>query len=387
MTTSPPPLEKVKVLDLSRLLPGPFCTLILSDLGASIDKLEDTHVGDYIRVFPPLKNGLSGRFNAINRDKRSLCLDLKHPDGRAAFLRLLPHYDVVVESFRPGVLDRLGLGYAVMAAVNPRLVLCSISGYGQTGPLRDKAGHDLNYVALAGVLGLSGPPDRPPPVGGVQLADLAGGALWGAVGILAALYAVRETGVGRQLDVSMCEGALAFTLPDLGNYDADGRVPRRGGELLNGGSAGYGVYATKDGRYVTVGALEPKFWAAFNTVLGRPIDLSELVAPPAEQDKLRAELAAIFAGKTRAEWEAAFAGADACVEPVLSPDELEHHPQHVARQVFYEIDGLKQVRTPFGPPHARRRPPAIGEHSNEILREAGLSDAEIEALRGAKATR
>lgn len=385
--TATPPLAKVKVLDLSRLLPGPFCTLILSDLGASIDKLEDTHVGDYIRVFPPLKDGLSGRFNAINRDKRSLCLDLKQPAGRDAFLRLVPHYDVIVESFRPGVLDRLGLGFAQLSAVNPKLVLCSITGYGQTGPLRDKAGHDLNYVALAGVLGLSGPPDRPPPVGGVQLADIAGGALWGAVGILAALYAVRGGAPGRHLDVSMCEGALAFTLPDLGNYDADGKVPKRGAELLNGGLAGYGVYETKDGRYVSLGALEPKFWAAFNTVIGRPVDLSELTGSPAEQEKLRGELRTVFLSKTRAEWEAAFAGADACVEPVLSPDEIEHHPQHVARQMFYEIDGLKQARTPFGPPSARRRPPGLGEHSDEILREAGLTSEEIAALRAGKVTR
>lgn len=185
----------------------------------------------------------------------------------------------------------------------------------------------------------------------------------------------------------MCEGALAFTLPDLGNYDADGRVPRRGAELLNGGLAGYSVYETKDGRYVSVGALEPKFYAAFNAVLGRPLDLSELAAPPAEQEKLRAELRAIFLSKTRDEWEAAFAGADACVEPVLAPDEIERHPQHVARQVFYDLDGLKQARTPFGPPSARRRPPALGEHSAEILREGGLSDDEIEALRQSKTIR
>ena len=385
--TPSPPLAKVKVLDLSRLLPGPFCTLILSDLGAAIDKLEDTHVGDYIRVFPPLKNGLAGRFCAINRDKRSLCLDLKQPAGRATFLRLLPHYDVVVESFRPGVLDRLGLPFDEMVKANPRLVLCSITGYGQTGPLSQKAGHDLNYVALAGVLGLSGPADRPPPVGGVQLADVAGGALWGAVGILAALYAVKETGQGRHLDVSMCEGALAFLLPDLGNYDADGRVPKRGGELLNGGLAAYGVYQTKDGRYVTVGALEPKFFAAFNAVLGRPLDLSELAGSAAEQERLRDELREIFLSRTRAEWEAAFAGADACVEPVLSPDELEHHPQHKARQMFYDLDGLRQTRTPFGPASARLRPPGLGEHSNDILREAGLSAEEIAALRITKATR
>ncbi|HEY2745091.1 MAG TPA: CaiB/BaiF CoA-transferase family protein, partial [Polyangia bacterium] len=158
------PLKGVRVLDLSRLIPGPFCTLILSDLGASVDKLEDPHVGDYLRVFPPMKNGLSGRFNAINRDKRSICLDLKKPEARDALLKLVEKYDVVVESFRPGVMDRLGVGWAALSARNPKLVLCSISGYGQTGPLKDKAGHDLNYISLAGVLGLAGPMDATPPV-------------------------------------------------------------------------------------------------------------------------------------------------------------------------------------------------------------------------------
>ncbi len=381
------PLEGVRVLDLSRLLPGPFCTLVLSDLGASVDKVEDPHVGDYLRVFPPLKNGLSGRFNALNRDKRSICIDLKKPEGRDALIRLSRRYDVLVESFRPGVMDRLGIGYSALSAANPRLVFCSISGYGQTGPLRERAGHDLNYVALAGVLGMTGAPDGTPPTPGVQLADIAGGALFSAVGILAALYAARATGRGRHLDVSMCEGSLAFLIPDLGNYDADGRVPHRGANLLNGGNANYGVYRTKDGRFLSVGALEPKFWIAFNEAIGRKGDLSELVGPPAEQAKLREELGAILASKTRDEWEAVFAGADACVEPVLAPDELERHPQHRARELFFELDGLKQVRTPLGRPTGHRAPPALGGDTDAVLRDAGFSDEEIAALESAGAAR
>jgi crotonobetainyl-CoA:carnitine CoA-transferase CaiB-like acyl-CoA transferase len=382
----------VRVLDLSRLVPGPFCTLILSDLGAAVDKLEDPHVGDYLRVFPPLKHGLSGRFNAINRDKRSLCLDLKQPEGRAALLRLMPRYDVLVESFRPGVLDRLGVGYAALSEANPRLVMLSISGYGQDGPLRDRAGHDLNYVALGGVLGLAGPADAPPPTPAIQLADIAGGALWGAVGILAALLQCNKTGRGQQVDVSMCEGALSFLIPDLGNYDADGVPPKRGGEILNGGAACYGVYRTKDGRFLTVGALEPKFWTAFNQAIGRRADLTELVGDAAVQARVRAEVQAILETRTRDEWEAVFAGldgaaGDVCVEPVLAPDELERHPQHLARGLFFHIGDLKQVRTPLGGTEGHRPPSPLGGDSETILRESGFSADEIAALRSRGITR
>ncbi len=381
------PLSGLRVLDLSRLLPGPFCTLILSDLGAAVDKLEDPHVGDYLRVFPPTKQGLAGRFIAINRDKRSLSLDLKKPEGQRALLRLVRSYDVVVESFRPGVLDRLGVGWAALSAANPRLVLCSISGYGQTGPYRDRAGHDLNYVALAGVLGMAGPKGGAPAMPGVQLADLAGGALWSAVGILAALHAARATGQGRQVDVSMCEGALAFLIPDLGNLDVTGVAPARSSELLNGGVACYGVYRTADGRHLSVGALEPKFWAAFNTRLGRAVDMSELVAPRAEQERVRAEIQAILATKTRDEWEAVFAGDDVCVEPVLDVDELASHPQHKARGLFFSIGDFAQVRTPFGRAEGHTPPPHLGEHGATILAEAGFTDDEIAALRAAGATK
>ena len=380
------PLRGVRVLDLSRLIPGPFCTLILSDLGASVDKLEDPHVGDYLRVFPPLKNGLSGRFNALNRDKRSLCLDLKQPEGRDALLQLVRGYDVVVESFRPGVLDKLGVGFAALSKQNPRLILLSISGYGQDGPLRDKAGHDLNYLALGGVLGLAGPPDRAPPTPAIQLADVAGGALFGAVGILAALYERERSGQGQQLDVSMCEGALAFLIPDLGNLDAAGAPPRRGGELLNGGAAAYGVYRTKDDRFLSVGALEPKFWAAFNQAIGRPVDLSELVADEATQARVRDEIQTLLAAKTRDEWEQLLVG-DVCVEPVLDVAELAAHPQHRARGMFFDVDGLRQTRTPLGRVEGHRGPPQLGGDGAAILREAGFSDGDIERLRERRVTK
>jgi crotonobetainyl-CoA:carnitine CoA-transferase CaiB-like acyl-CoA transferase len=195
------------------------------------------------------------------------------------------------------------------------------------------------------------------------------------------MLGVQRDGRGRHLDVSMCEGALAFMLPDLGNYDASGVPPKRGGELLNGGAACYGVYRTKDGRFLTVAGLEPKFWTAFNQKLGRAVDLSELIAPPEQAAKVRAEIQKILETKTRDEWEAHFAGADVCVEPVLAPEEIARHPLHRERGVFYDLDGLTQMRTPFGTRDGHRRPPKLGEHSAEILRDAGFSDEEIAALK------
>lgn len=408
------PLAGVRVLDLSRLLPGPFCTLILSDLGAQVDKVEDPHVGDYLRLFPPLVQvgsgqgswDVSARFASINRDKRSLSLDLKNPAARQALLRLLPRYDVLVESFRPGVLDRLGLSVATLHQHNPALVVCSITGYGQKGPYRDRAGHDLNYVALAGVLGLSGATETEPPhVMPIQLADLGAGALWPAVQILGALRVAEKTGQGSHLDVSMCEGALSFLIPELCNRAAGGPPPRRGAELLTGGKACYGVYTTADGRFLSVGALEPKFWLAFNAAIGRASDPSELIGDDAQQAAVRAEIQAILRQKTRDSWVAHFAalGTDVCVEPVLDLDELSQHPVHTERELFFSIASvpasatersaaapLPQVRTPALPQSALGQvspPPQLGQHSRVILREAGFSDEEIHQLVASGAAR
>ncbi|HJZ84624.1 MAG TPA: CaiB/BaiF CoA-transferase family protein [Polyangia bacterium] len=383
------PLDGVRVLDLSRLLPGPFATLILSDLGADVVKVEDTGAGDYLRAFPPFVPGthLGGRFAAINRDKRSIAIDLKQPSAVAAFRRLAAQADVVVESFRPGVIDKLGIGFEVLAAQHPGIIVCSISGYGQTGPYRDRAGHDLNYIGLGGVLAMTGPAGGGPQMPGVQIADLAGGGLWAAVGICAALAARTKTGRGQYLDVSMTEGSLAFLIAELGNMVIGGPPPRRGQELLNGALACYGVYETRDGRYLSVGALEPKFWLAFNQTIGRSGDLSELVGGPDVQARVRAQVAAILRTKTRAEWEEIFARADAMCEPVLETDELLGHPLHQARRMFFEIAGLPQMRTPLGAPEARRPPPTQGQHTDEVLREAGFSEADIAALRATGAIR
>jgi alpha-methylacyl-CoA racemase len=378
-------LRGVRVLDLSRLLPGPFLTMVLADMGADVVKVEDPRLGDYLRGFPPGKGGMSGRFLAINRGKRSLALDLKAAPARDAFLKMVEKADVVVESFRPGVMDKLGIGYAALAARNPKIIVCSISGYGQTGPYVDRAGHDLNYISLAGVLAMTGPAGGAPQMPGVQIADLAGGALWGATAVLGALVGRERNGKGAHLDISMTEGSLALLAAELGNMMC-GAQPTRGSEMLNGAAAVYAVYRTKDDRYVSVGALEPKFWSALNQAIGRAWSVADIIGDAEVQAKTRGELQAIFETKTLAEWTAFFAERDCLVEPILEPHEIVAHPLHVAREVFFEIDGgegvgpITQVRTPIGTPAHPSAPPRLGQQSQAVLREYGFSDDEIAAL-------
>jgi crotonobetainyl-CoA:carnitine CoA-transferase CaiB-like acyl-CoA transferase len=337
-----------------------------------------------MRAFPPAKGGIGGRYLAVNRGKRSLALDLKTPAGRDALLRMVEKADVVVESFRPGVMDKLGVGYAALAARNPKIVLCSISGYGQTGPYVDRAGHDLDYIALAGVLAMTGKAGGAPQMPGVQIADLAGGALWGATAILGALVGRQVSGKGAHLDISMTEGALALLAAEIGNLDCGAR-PTRGTETLNGGLACYGVYRTADDRYLAVGALEPKFWIALNQAIGRAPNVAELVG---DQDKIRGELAAIFATKSAADWMEILGKHDCCVEVVTELAELPLHPLHSERGVFFEIDGgdsvgrVLQVRTPVGAPANPSAPPKLGQHSRDVLGEYGFSDAEITGIVG-----
>jgi crotonobetainyl-CoA:carnitine CoA-transferase CaiB-like acyl-CoA transferase len=359
--------------------------MILADMGADVVKVEDPRVGDYMRAFPPAKGGMHGRFLAVNRGKRSMALDLKAAPARDAFLKMVEKADVVVESFRPGVMEKLGVGYDALAARNPKIVLCSISGYGATGPYVHRAGHDLNYIGLAGVLAMGGPAGGAPQMPGVQIADLAGGALWSATAILAALVGRERTGRGAHLDISMTEGAMALLAAELGNQDCGAR-PTRGVEILNGGAACYGIYKTKDDRYLAVGAIEPKFWITLNQALGRAPNVAELIGKPEEQAKTRAELQAIFATKTAAEWHAHLEPHDCLVEIILELDELADHPLHRAREVFFTIDGgqgvgpVQQLRTPVGKPANPLPPPRLGEHTKAVLAEYGFSTAEIDAL-------
>jgi alpha-methylacyl-CoA racemase len=384
------PLAGIRVLDLTRLLPGPFATLVLADLGAQVDKIEDLGQGDYTRIGVPQVGGMSAAFHALNRGKRSAGVDLKNPGGPAVLERLACHYDVLFEQFRPGVLDRLGVGHAALRAANERLIVCALTGYGQDGPLRDRAGHDLNYMARAGLLGIQGPEDAPPQVPAFQLADVSGG-LWCVVGILSALRERERTGKGTVLDISMLESVIPFATITLSSLFAGGGPRQRGAEVLTGGIAPYQIYSTKDGEFMALGALEPKFFMSFCAAAGLEADAS-LVVPGAHQVELKRRFAEVFASKTRAEWEAFGKEHDVCLEPVLRPDELRTDPQLSARGAFFELltgeGAVGQYRTPVTPRDLEARPaPRQAEHTDEVLREAGFSAEEIAELRASGAIR
>lgn len=382
-------LRGIKVLDLSRLLPGPLASLVLADLGAQVDKLEDTGPGDYLRHMPPQIGDTSSIFLALNRNKRSCALDLKKPGARDAVLSMAARYDVVLEQFRPGVLERLGVSHEALLARNPRLVVCALTGYGQTGPLASRAGHDLNYLARAGVLGMMGPADRPPTVPGFQLADVSGG-LYAVIGILAALRERDATGKGSVVDVAMIETAMPFAISGFGVSFA-GQAHARGAEPLTGGIAPYRTYATKDGRYMALGALEPKFWGAFCAHAGLTMQMSDLMPGPHQAERM-AEVEAVFAARTFDEWVGIARDHDFCLEPVLTPEEARRDEHLSARRMFFEVPSpqgeLPQLRTPLtATDRAHTAPPRHGEHTEEILREAGLDEAALAALRASGAIR
>lgn len=370
------PLAGLKVLDLSRLLPGPYATLVLADLGATVDKLEEPGSGDYTRHSPPMKDDTSALFLGLNRNKRSIGVDLKSPEGVQVLKQLVKHYDVLVESFRPGVLDRLGVGYETLSKENPRLIFCSISGYGNTGPDRLKAGHDLNYIARSGALSYGGVDGGAPAMPGVQMADIGGGSLFAIIGILAALQERHTTGKGRFVDVSMTDGSLAFLHMHLAArmlMGPEGTPLARGREALNGGYPCYGVYKTKDDRYLAVGSLEPKFFAGVCAAIERPELLSGAYDTGEQGKQIRAELEKVFASRTQAEWVAVFKPLDLCVEPVLEGDEVLKDPQLQARGLFAKEGEVMWLRTPlrFGDVPIKQ-PPTIGQHTAEILKECGL---------------
>jgi alpha-methylacyl-CoA racemase len=393
------PLSEIRVLDLSRLLPGGFCSLLLADFGAEVLKVEDTGAGDYIRWAPPYYDGAedsakSALFLSLNRNKRSIRIDLKNEAGREVLLRLVRDHDVVLESFRPGVLDRLGVGYERMREINPGIVYCAITGYGQTGPKRDASGHDMNYLGLIGLLGLTGQRDGPPVQAAGQIADIGGGALMAAFGIMAAL---RErdgsptkpgSGEGQMVDVSMADGALSWLAMVAGQHFADGVVPHRGGQLLAGAVICYRPYECVDG-WVTLGALEPKFWQAWCRGVGREELIERQFERPGSQ--AHEQVVDIFKARTRAEWTQFATEHDCCLEPVLELDEALASEPVREREMVVTLDqpgvegGVRQLgipvkldRTPGE--HNRLPGPALGEHTEQVLRAAGYSDKQVAEL-------
>jgi alpha-methylacyl-CoA racemase len=384
-------LDDVRVLDLTRLLPGPFCTLLLADFGADVIKVEDTAGGDYMRWMPPLVDDYSAMFHPLNRNKRSLAIDLKNPLGREAFLRLAATADVVVESFRPGVMDRLGIGFAALRDVNPRLVLCSISGYGQDGPFRDRAGHDLNYAAVAGVLLLGGSAGSAPAMPGLQVGDLGGGALDAALAIMIALHHATRTGRGQHCDISMVDGLISWTAVHASQLFATAEVPGPGHGMLTGRYPCYRIYACADG-YLSVGALEPKFWREFVEVVGLPELAESGLVDGEEGQRTIAAVQALLRTRTRAQWEEVLAGHDVCVEPVLDIGETFEHPQVRSRGMRLDAgDGRPTAQTGFpirltdSPARYRRAAPGYGEHTDEVLTEAGYGTEQLASLRAAGA--
>ncbi len=377
-------LDSIRILDLTRLLPGPFATLVLADLGAQVDKVEDMGAGDYLRHTPPMVGDMGAAFHVLNRGKRSAALDLKSAAGVAAFKRLVQHYDVVFEQFRPGVLERLGVGHSLLLKENPKLVICALTGYGQDGPLRDRAGHDLNYMARAGLMGLQGPADGKPQLPAFQLADVSGG-LWSVIAILAALREREQTGQGKVLDIAMLDSVIPFATVALSRLlGGEAPDPRRRATHRRHRSLRHLRHEGRGGRHLGLPRAQVP-----DEVLRRHRhrgghERADLPGP--HQVALKKKFSEVLASRTRKEWEAFNAEHDCCLEPVLRPDELRADPQLTARGVFFDAAVGDQTvgcyRTPVTPRDAPAGPaPSCGQHTEAILSEAGFSAEEIAELK------
>jgi crotonobetainyl-CoA:carnitine CoA-transferase CaiB-like acyl-CoA transferase len=388
-TPPPLPLEGVRVLDLTERLPGPAATLMLANFGAEVIKVEDPAFGDSTRYAPPLLHDTGAVFTLLHRGKKSVAVDIKSRKGKAAFLKLVSTADVLVEGMRPGDMKKLGLDYEKLSSLNKGLVYTSITGYGQDGPYAKLSSQDINYLSLSGALELIGNPDGPPLIPGIQIGDLAGGALPAVIGILLALRAREKTKVGQLVDVSMLDGVIGLLAAPLANYTVSRRAPLRGKERVFGRFACYNVYAARNGRWISVGALEPKHWATLCKEVERPDLIEDQYAEGDRQRVVIAELTRIFQRKEAHEWFEIFRGKDACVTIVNSISDvvLDAHLQSRGSIVSVEhpqggsYDQLgvypKLGLTPgrLGP-HA----PGLGEHTKAVLRSAGVPVKEVDRL-------
>ncbi len=382
------PLAGITILDLSRQLPGPLATMILADFGADVIKIEDTKAGDNFRFTAPSQNGVATRHLMLNRNKRGLAIDLKSAAGREVFLELAARSHVVFEQFRPGVVKRLGIDYEAVKKVNPAIVYCSLSGFGQTGPLRDVVAHDPNYLSVSGVLGLLGRKGQPPAMTGPQLADISASHMV-AIGILIALRKAERSGTGDFIDISLFDSAFSMAVTALSTYFGSGTAPSRGEERHNGKYPWSDIYEARDGGYVTISSIEEHFYANLCRALGREDWLPHQYADDATQERIRSEMQAIFRQRTRDEWFALLKDKDVCISPVLSIEEAARSEQVRARGDLvkhrHPVAGeTTLLRTPIFMSGAdtpiRMGAPALGEHSAQILESLGYTAAQVAAL-------
>ncbi len=384
------PLSGLKVLDFSTLLPGPFASMILADLGADVVRVESPTRGDPVQVLPPQAGKVSAAHTTINRSKRSIAVDLKNPQGKEVIKALVKEFDIVLEQFRPGVMDRLGVGYQDLKAINPAIIYCSITGYGQTGPYKDRAGHDINYLAMAGAASYTGRKSEGPAPFSLQVADIAGGSFHSVMGILAAVIHRQHTGEGQYIDVSMTDAAFSMHALTAPGFLMQGKQwePDYETTILNGGHY-YDYYPTKDGRYISVGSLEPQFFSQFIAAA----ELGDIIGKGNIHEQ-KQKIREVFRTKTLDEWNAIFIKHDACVEPVLTLSEACEHPHMQAREMLTEVPDNQggtytQIASAFKfsnskPVYKFAGVPA-GTHTSELLREIGLSEAEIEGFKLSKA--
>lgn len=384
-------LDDLKILDFSTLLPGPYATLMLADMGAEVLKISSASRPDIVLDYPPFigNTGVSASQAWLGRNKKTMFLNLKTGEGKAVVKELVKEYDIVLEQFRPGVMEKLGLGYEDLKAVNPKLIYCSLTGYGQTGPLRDAAGHDINYMSRSGIISQAGRRESGPSLMNFQIADIAVGSMNSVIGILAAVNYRKNTGKGQYIDVAMMDGCVPFNSLDGAGFLVSGKEPKREGERLNGGCI-YDFYETKDGEYLSVGSLEPQFWSRFCTAIGREDLIGGTVYPP-NIDEVKAEIRGILKKKTRDEWVEVFSHYDACVQPVLNLKEaLLEDEQVKEREMVVDVKlplhedvSVKQLATAVKlsecPCEYKFAGYPAGYHTKEVIEQLGMDYAELKA--------
>lgn len=381
------PLKNLNVLDLSRLLPGPYASLVLAELGTNVLKVENTGSGDQARYTPPIVEGESILFHSLNRGKKNISIKLNCDEGRKIIFQLVKKYDIVLESYRPGIMDKMGLSYEELKKANPKVILCSITGYGQSGPYSSKAGHDVNFQALSGLIEMTGNKNGPPVIPGGQIADISGGSQAAVIAILSSVIGREHTGLGTHLDISMLDNMIPLQPFTLAEAFA-GETPKRGDSILQGRYICYNIYETKDNRHMAFAALEPKFFSNFLKAINRE-DLIGIHYSTTEEDsegyKIMRE---IFRGRTRDEWVELLKDVDACCCPVLSPNELEDDPHLNTRSIFGQQQLLpnKTITQTVAVPamHEKgtklEKTAGLGKHTREILLGLGYNSSELDEM-------